>query len=112
MRIEKKSDSFYEITLKDSIRIPETDIILEKGDKIRIPNTEKLKESKVLKEMVAEFEVSLRDARKAIALVQDMRVPHMKGGSNVFIVDGEENYEELRDLFDSYNIEYDVEIGG
>ncbi len=40
MRIEKKEkkeEKFYDVVLKESVRLPETGIILEKGETIRIP---------------------------------------------------------------------------
>ena len=91
------------LTIEKNIIIDLKDkrITLEKGDKILI-------HEKKIEEKIAEFEISLRDAKKAMDLVDDMGYLHSMTATNVYSVGDQDAFEELRDLFDSYNIEYDV----
>ena len=76
-------------------------ITLEKGDKILI-------HEKKIEEKIAEFEISLRDAKKAKDLVDDIGYGDSRIATNAYSVGDQDAFEELRDLFDSYNIEYDI----
>lgn len=112
MRIERKETKFIEITLKEAIRIPHTDVILEKGEKVLVPYSDKIKESKLFNENVVRFLVNIRDADKAMALVNDSRLSNVaRERHNVYIVNGVEAENSLADLFDSYNIDYEIDYG-
>lgn len=112
MRIEKKESRFIEITLKESIRIPHTDVILEKGEKVLIPYSDKIEESKSFKESLVRFTVNVRDARRATTLVNDINLSNVtREGQNVYVVSGGDTEDEFKDLFDSYNIDYEIKYG-
>lgn len=103
MRIEEKKD-FVELTIKDSVRLPETDIILEKGDKIFIPNPEFLERTQ------QGVVISKTDSSKVQSLLLDYSSGGLldysiQGGTRIVVGDSE-SYYSLLGLLDSYGIEY------